>query len=262
MCLNASVGKGGRNAWHDVRTVQLLLNMNLGKLTPLAPVSEDGRIGPGTIRTIEEFQRRCQNSPKPDGRVDPGGSTLNAMRDAVSPIFDVDVLQGIMIYAKRSLAALFLTPLIHTMATNGIDSALRKAHFLAQLAHESGDLRYREELASGDAYEGRVDLGNTKPGDGRRFKGRGLIQLTGRRNYESYGTDRGETYNTDATVTKLATDPELAADVAGWFWAGHDLNKLADLDDLNAITRKINGGNNGLADRKAHLARAKFFLSR
>jgi len=148
------------------------------------------------------------------------------------------------------------------MLENDINSPLRMAHFLAQIAHESAELRYSEEIASGEAYEGRADLGNTQPGDGKRFKGRGLIQLTGRSNYKRYGKARGRDFTTDETARLLATDPDLAVDVSCWFWVKHDLNALADADDVMAITKKINGGYNGLPDRKAKLARAKFFLLR
>ena len=120
---------------------------------------------------------------------------------------------------------------------------------------------YNEEVASGQAYEGRADLGNTETGDGKRFKGRGLIQLTGRANYQAYGEYKGQDFTTEDNMKRVATDPNLATDVAGWFWTeSKSLNQLADIDDVNSITYKINGGYNGLAERKAHLARAKFFL--
>lgn len=134
------------------------------------------------------------------------------------------------------------------------------AHFLAQVGHESGDLRYTEELASGDAYEGRADLGNTQAGDGPRFKGRGLIQLTGRANYVAFGAARRRDFVTGANNMLLSTDANLAVDVSCWFWTTHDLNALADGGDLKAITKKVNGGCNGLADRAENLQRAKCLL--
>jgi len=148
------------------------------------------------------------------------------------------------------------------MLESGISTPLRMAHFLAQLAHESGELRYAEEIASGDAYEGRADLGNSEPGDGRRFKGRGLIQLTGRSNYEAYGKTRGKDYTVSNKTDLLANDPFIAVDVSCWYWVENDLNSLADRDDIRAVTQAINGGYNGLEDRKAKLERAKFFLMR
>jgi putative chitinase len=165
-----------------------------------------------------------------------------------------------MINASARRVALYFAPITTKMAECGIDTPLRQAHFLAQLAHESGQLVYTEEIASGEAYEGRLDLGNTQPGDGKRFKGRGLIQLTGRANYTRYGKSVGKDFTTDEAAQTIATDPSLAVDVSCWFWTERRLNAIADNDDVRAVTRVINGGYNGLTDRKAKLARAKFFL--
>ena len=135
-----------------------------------------------------------------------------------------------------------------TMAEFEINTPARQAAFLAQIGHESGQLRYVRELASGAAYEGRKDLGNTQPGDGVRFKGRGLIQITGRANYLKCG---------EALGLDLIADPELleqpinACRSAGWFWESRGLNALADAGDFLRITKRINGGTNGLADRQA-----------
>lgn len=138
-----------------------------------------------------------------------------------------------------------------------INSDLRRAHFLAQTCHESAGFRTTEEFASGSAYEGRKDLGNTQPGDGARYKGRGLIQLTGRANYLEYGQALG---------LDLVEHPETAAEpvtsllIACEFWKRRGLNQFADQDDIETITRRINGGLNGFDDRKAYLAKAKAVL--
>lgn len=130
----------------------------------------------------------------------------------------------------------------------------RLCHFLAQIAHESDGLRTTEEYASGAAYEGRRDLGNVRPGDGKRYKGRGLIQLTGRANYRAYGTRLGLDLEADPA---RAGEPALSLRIAGEYWQANGLNALADRDDIAAITRRINGGSNGLAGRKAYLAKAR-----
>jgi putative chitinase len=171
----------------------------------------------------------------------------------------MDQLKTIMPYASKEYRERYLAPLNKTMKKYEINTRLRQAHFLAQLAHESGSLRYAEEIASGEAYEGRADLGNTRPGDGKKFKGRGLIQLTGRANY----TDYGNHINVDLTRNpeKVSENSDLAVDVAGWFWMKNKLNALADLDDIKQITFKINGGYNGLEDRKNHLKKAKAVLN-
>jgi putative chitinase len=135
-----------------------------------------------------------------------------------------------------------------------IDTALRQQHFLAQCAHESDHFQTTREYASGKAYEGRKDLGNTQKGDGERYRGRGLIQLTGRFNYTAASTALGEPY---------AADPQLvekfpaAAIVSGWFWHKNDINKHADRDDIRAVTKVVNGGFNGLDSRTAALKNAK-----
>lgn len=262
MCIARSVGRGGVNRRDDGKTVQILLNLNLGKLIPLAELDEDGAIGDKTVFAIEEFQRRVVEMPVADGRVDPNGATLMKLKEGMPPGFLDAKLRGIMIHATRANISRYALALRTSMQVNQVNTWLRMTHFLAQIAHESDDLRYSEEIASGEDYEGRADLGNTQPGDGKRFKGRGLIQLTGRSNYEKYGTARGKDYTTDGGAKLLSTDAPVAVDVSLWFWTEHNLNALADQDNLAAITRAINGGYNGLEDRRARLERAKCFLVR
>ena len=137
---------------------------------------------------------------------------------------------------------------------------MRQAHFLAQIGHESGELRYNEELASGEDYDGRSDLGNTQAGDGRRFKGHGLIQLTGRANYTEYGKAINKDLLPGDAPTLVANDPSMAVDVACWFWKSRRLNRYADNDDVLTVTKRINGGTNGLDARERLLARAKTIL--
>ncbi|MEM1346397.1 MAG: peptidoglycan-binding protein [Pseudomonadota bacterium] len=146
-----------------------------------------------------------------------------------------------------------------TLAEYDINTPLRIAHFIAQIAHESAGFRTTEEFASGAAYEGRTDLGNTERGDGRRFKGRGLLQLTGRANYKTYG---------DALGVDLIADPEAAADpplslrIACEYWKRRRINPPSDRDDLIRVTRLVNGGLNGLDDRRRYLGLAKTALAR
>src|SRR5690606_21975816 len=125
-----------------------------------------------------------------------------------------------------------------------INTPARIQMFLAQLAHESGELRYFEEIASGEAYEGRKDLGNIHPGDGKRYKGRGPIQLTGRTNYRAAGKALGFDLENDPD---LAKDPSIAFRIATWFWTTRGLNAIADTGNFELVTLKINGGLNGQA---------------
>lgn len=138
-----------------------------------------------------------------------------------------------------------------------INTTLRMAHFLAQIAHESGELRYTREIASGRAYEGRKDLGNTQQGDGVKYKGRGLIQITGRANYEKYAKYCGFDV---VSTPELLERPLGAVKSSMWYWQTHGCNELADGDNLRAITKKINGGYNGIAQRREYLKRAKLAL--
>lgn len=147
---------------------------------------------------------------------------------------------------------------VHFAAAGIMDSPLRLAHFMAQLSHESGGFRYMEEIASGAAYEGRKDLGNVMPGDGKRYKGRGPIQLTGRANYRDCGRDLGFDFESHPEIVAM---PSIGLRVACWYWTEKKLNGLADADDVEAVTRRINGGLNGLADRKAYLTKAKGLLN-
>ena len=149
-----------------------------------------------------------------------------------------------------------LTP---TLQEYAIDTRLRIAHFLGQTCHESAGFRTTEEFASGDAYEGRRDLGNTQKGDGRRYKGRGLLQLTGRANYRALGK---------VLKVELEGDPERAAEpalslrIACEYWKSRNINAACDRDDLITVTRLINGGTNGLEDRRGYTSRAKAAIIR
>lgn len=170
-----------------------------------------------------------------------------------------DELRQIMPNCAATKRADYLPFIQQAMQEFQITSYLREAAFLAQLAHESGELRYMEEIASGAAYEGRKDLGNTQPGDGKRYKGRGPIQLTGRANYQKYGDLLDLDLINNPT---MATTPQVGFRIAGQFWQLNGLNPLADQQNFKEITKRINGGYNGLVDRTMYYDRAKRVLSR
>lgn len=135
-----------------------------------------------------------------------------------------------------------------------INTYWRIVHFIAQAAHESAHFRTLEEYASGEAYEGRKDLGNIHPGDGKRYKGRGIFQLTGRTNYRNMGNRLGVDLENNP---ELAETPKISVLTAMEYWNSRGLSAYADRDDVETITRKINGGLNGYEDRKKYLAKAK-----
>jgi len=169
----------------------------------------------------------------------------------------------------------------------GLSSGLRLAHFLAQTAHESGGFRVIEENLNYSAdgltkifpkyfkdknpqdyhrqpqkianlvYASRMGNGDTASGDGYKFRGRGLIQLTGRSNYTNFSKDMG--IDIEEAVSYLAT-PEGAVESAAWFWNKNGINALADKDDVTAVTKKINGGTIGIEDRKKHTGEFKHLL--
>jgi putative chitinase len=151
-----------------------------------------------------------------------------------------------------------LPHLLHTMDRYEINTPKRQCAFLAQVGVESGGLKWLQEIwgptDQQKKYEFRVDLGNTQAGDGYKYRGRGLIQITGRQNYSEIST---------ALSIDFIGQPDLlsqyphAAFSAGWFWMKHQLSRLADEDEFESITRRINGGLNGESERLSLWNRAK-----
>ena len=157
-------------------------------------------------------------------------------------------------HGKETIIAGVVAHAADTLTIYDIATPLRLAHFWAQAAHECDGFATMEEYASGHLYEGRHDLGNTHPGDGERYKGRGIFQITGRANYAAYGAKLKLDLEGNP---QLAADPETALRIACEYWRDHSLSAFADRDDLYTITRRINGGLNGLVDRRAKLTVAK-----
>lgn len=170
----------------------------------------------------------------------------------------IDQLRAVMRKLSKERAALYLPYLNQAMARFEINTPKRQTSFLSQLAHESLELTVWREIASGRAYEGRIDLGNILPGDGPRYKGGGPMQLTGRANYRRCGRAIGFPLEEQPTLI-LRTEVGFLA--AAWFWTVEKkLNPLADIGSLAAqvkITRRINGGTNGLTSRLLYWRRAK-----
>ncbi len=236
----------------------------LGKDAGCGDVLELDGGGSTTLVTFDaaKKEQRVDNRPiglKLPGTLRPNGANFGLRVWTKETGVTLKQLQQVMPNLKEERARRFLAPLNAAMAEFGIDPPPRRAAFLAQLAHESGELRYREEIADGKAYEGRKDLGNTEAGDGPRYKGRGPIQLTGRANYQEAGRALGLDLE---LKPELAALPEAGCRIAGWFWKTRKLNDLADRHDFTAITRKINGGLNGQASREAYWKRAQEALGR
>jgi putative chitinase len=237
-------------------------------------VAGDGIVGPRTAAVADWLVDKppIERPETPETPAQPGAATEEPEDETAeqppSPpcgermvLTDV-ALRQIMPRLGPSGAKLYAPFLQRAMEEFDIDTPARAAAFLAQLAHESGQLRFMEEIWGPTAAQRRYEpqtrlaarLGNCEPGDGKRFKGRGPIQLTGRANYSRYGTALG---------VDIIAEPERAATkevgfrVAGLFWKRNGLNQLADAQRFKGITRRINGGFNGLADRLNFYQRAK-----
>jgi putative chitinase len=166
-------------------------------------------------------------------------------------------LQRVAVYANSTRIAQLIVPLNASLWIGEIDNPLRAAMFLAQTTHESMDFRYFTEVWGNTPaqlrYEGRHDLGNVEPGDGYRYRGRGALQITGRKNYAECAV---------ALNLPLVESPELAADpahafaVSAWWWHRHGCNAPSDKGDVEGCTKIINGGTNGLMDRLIRYDRA------
>lgn len=169
------------------------------------------------------------------------------------------LLKACLPFASQANIAKYLDPLNKAMEKFEINTPKRQAAFLAQLAHESGSLKYVRELASGEDYDTgskAASLGNTPEadGDGQRYKGRGLIQITGLANYKAVSKALDFDFVKDPEKLEM---PAPACFSAAWFWYSRGLNALADAGDFRKITKKINGGYNGLKDRVEHYHRCQ-----
>jgi len=162
--------------------------------------------------------------------------------------------------ARQAAIVQAIRPVLQsTLEAYEIDTRLRIAHFLGQTCHESAGFRTTEEFASGKAYEGRKDLGNVKAGDGPRYKGRGLIQLTGRANYKTLGEALGIDLEGDPFQ---AAEPALSLRIACEYWKKRKINPDCDRDDVVAVTKKIQGGDRHLDERRNYTRKAKEALAR
>ena len=164
-----------------------------------------------------------------------------------------DQLKKIYPLSKEENRQKYLGWLNHYAEIYGINTFERWCAFLAQIGHESVQLKYVEEIASGEAYEGRLNLGNVHKGDGKKYKGRGLIHVTGRGNYTAF-----EKWIIDVPIgcdflesPELLKEPQYAVLSAFWFWSVNLLNRFCTLkeDDFITLTKRINGGLNGYTDR-------------
>ena len=219
------------------------------KLQEKLGLKPDGSFGPNTEKSVKDWQKK--NGLTSDGVV--GDATWVKLfgNSTTQPVITVGVLK--LEKLKGVIPDNVIKQIPDTAIKFNITTNLRLAHFLSQCAHESGNFKYTKELGDDSyfqKYEGRKALGNTQPGDGIKFKGRGFIQLTGRANYEKFSKFCGEdcVSNPDLVSTKY---PMMSA---AYFF---DKNKLwsicdkgSDDETVKLLTKRINGGYNGLEDRQ------------
>lgn len=188
------------------------------------------------------------------------------MREVAAQVITLDDLAAICRETPRAKLEPFVDPLNAAMQEFEIDNGLREAAFIAQVVHECGEFRFLHELWGPTPAQSRyeppgqkaADLGNTERGDGYCYRGRGLIQITGRANYR----ECGEALGADLVANpELLEQPELACRSAAWFWQKHGCNELADKGDFAGLTRRINGGLNGYQDRVAYWNRAQAVMA-
>lgn len=249
-----ALGIGARGS--EVVDAQNMLNAQGAFLNP------DGRFGQATAAAVREFQE--VNGMPPSGSIDTSTATMLENPEA-KPIYDRTFAQGApghvneaqlreIVPGLNPALAREVVPLLNrTLEDAGATTPKRAAAMIAQLAHESAGFTRLVEASSGRQYEGRKILGNVEKGDGARFRGRGWAQLTGRYNY----TEASKALGIDLVNNpELAADPVVSSKVAAWFWQDRNLNSYADDRNLSGQTYRLNGGQNGMADRRAHYRRA------
>lgn len=238
----------------DVVFITDILNKIKDKYFKKKPKKEDKK---GEKKEEKATETEADLKYKPDLKTT---YSLFSDSESMSSGLTLAQLKKVMPTLPSAKASQYISHLNEAMNWAAVNTCKRRSAFLSQVAHESADLRYMEEIASGKQYEGRKDLGNTHKGDGVRYKGRGPIQVTGRANYRAAGKALGVDLEGHPT---LAATPKYAFKIAAWYWKSRSLNGLADQGtqaSFDQITRRINGGLNGKADRDARWRRAKSAL--
>lgn len=241
------VGDGTWNVLKaDIKNIQTLLN-NHGY-----GLSTDGVAGEGTYNAVVNFQK--SKGLTADGMV--GAATLKALKSSGSTTPSTPTGEQIVTISQlnsigwKSVSTDQINDLNSCLKLFEITTTQRIRHFISQCSHESACGFYKEEIADGSDYEGREDLGNTQPGDGKKYKGAGYIQLTGRYNYQAFSNYIGDNKIMDGVKYVAAKYPWTSA---GFWWMNNKMNSLCDKGaSVETITKKVNGGTNGLEERKKY----------
>jgi predicted chitinase len=262
---------------YEASSVYTFLQTGLAR-AGLYTINIDGKWGTNSQDAFDELSHLYSQAIKKTN-----GETMLPLQPAtvVPEHISRDQLKAMLPQANWGKLDSLIDPLNMCMGMFDITSGLRKAHFMAQILHETASFQYSEEIASGAIYEGRADLGNTQPGDGKLFKGRGWLQLTGRLNYlkceaflrQHLNDPSIDITSSAAAASQVANNPLYSALASGYFWGyiKPKLNPTADKDDIYWVSVYVNGWAkqakpyypskdlepNGMADRVAKLALAK-----
>lgn len=278
-------------------TLSLIAKRYLGnagrykEIATLNQIDNPDKIYVGQVLKIpsDSLQESKQQKQDPQPEASETQPTRSVTAEGES-LVSLEELKTIFHKAKDKDVEQYCDAINECLRINEINTPLRIAHFLAQIAHESGCLHYTQENLNYSAkalrsvfgkyfptdeeaeqfarkpeaianrvYASRMGNGDEASGEGWRYRGRGFIQLTGKHNYESISRDTGVDLVNNPDL--CATDPKWIVETAGWYWSKHRLNAKADQDDLKGVTRAINGGYNGLSDREAYLNLAKSTLN-
>ena len=229
--LGYNIGRGGKS---NLRNLKII---NSAETKPSEIRGVDGIKGKNTTAAIKEFQK--DNNLLVTGNLDP--STVAALSNPKKPTLKMDDKKYSTTKQNDNMRR------VRNEAIKQGITGLELLYLMSQVAHESADFKRTEEYASGSAYEGRKDLGNTEKGDGVKYKGRSFIQITGRTNYKKIGDKLGLDLVNNPT---LLEDPDTAAKATVAWWKDNVQPLVGDFSDVERVTKIINGGFNGLADRK------------
>lgn len=222
----------------------------------LSPSGIDGIYGPGTKEAFVQFKNVTHQS-NPNDLGCGSAKILLELKELPGGKALVTKSQAEAIYGNP-IRDCQLKDLNGCLSRFQINTPPRMRHFLSQTAHESGGLKWLKELADGSAYKGRKDLGNIQPGDGPKYKGAGVIQLTGRNNYQAFSNFINDHHVMDGVDYVSTTYPFTSA---GFWWYRNNMNALCDRNaSVEEVTRQVNGGRNGLADRIAYYQKACKFI--
>ncbi len=281
----SAVGHGAKAIdWKDVKIVRILLNFYITDLNKyrvlnnqsiLTPMVEKGLKSKkdmdeliDRIKCYQLLMKKSNPAIIADGRIDPDSATEKKLIEGLASGFSVKKIELVEPWVKFEDTSRYDNFFQKLLDYYSINTNLRRSNFIGQVLVESDKFRTAQEYADGSEYEGRTNLGNTQAGDGPRFKGRGLIQLTGRKNYEEFEKYMNISFtglNDGANRDKISQDPWMAIVVSCWFWSKNSINDWCDADNAKNVSKLVNAGSinkpdskvNGLKERLDYTKRAK-----